>query len=317
MRTVVLKDTDRFSFSSLFPLLFFFLLSVAFFGCKTPPKPEEQKLEEVNPLALLSNESNVYVSVPVQQHKQLCRDIICEEIDSISKDDAEKLVNQLNMLYTGMNIENHIPEIQLAASGSFPSIIVKAILTEKNGWTKNEYVSPSTEEALALKYPNKFSFFTRKDMDNSLSLPSNGIVCFTKNIKPMLDLYAVRPLYEANEVTEWITKQSDDILFYIKKPGKYVTDIIPLPIMKGCTSIYGRIKNYKSKKYPDSYTGDYIFECSITLSNSRMMKPMIAMLTLASGLMPATVTQRDATTIDITEVELSESDILKLFKASK
>ena len=308
MRTAGTKE--KLSFNSLFLLLFFFLLCISFYGCKTAPK--KPQFPEVNPLALLSTDSGIYVSVPVQKHQQLTQDLLCAEVQTLSKDDAKKIVERINILYGGVLLSKKGARIELTAEGSFPQIGLNLVLTEKNGWQKSGYTAPSDEQALALEYPNQFDLYARTDTPFKVAFPSENILCTGQNLEPLLNQYALRPtLDEKSEMVKWVSAPSDDILFFITKPGQYLMSLIGQPIPVNCNTVTGRVTPLVAKDGKVSVE-KYNLTLTIQIVDPRAMTAMLSMMKLAVGLMDGTVRQIDSMNVEVSNIEISEQQIISL-----
>ena len=307
-----MKDKQMHKNATYFLVLSFFILTATnFFSCRSTPTEEE--LPEINPLSLLDDQSSVYVSIPVQKHITFVADILVAQMNSLSQDDAKKIAGQITMMYGGISTVKDRKRIQLAAEGSFPNIAIKTVFKEKNGWTKFDYEAPSTEQCLALNYPNSFSYYTRTDTDLQLSFPSTNIICVSRNVPPLLDQYALRPDCVMNPQNKWISQQTDDVLFYITKPGQYLRGLIGQPIEIGCDSVQGKIVYIPSKKDATIYTGIYELSFDVTVINTKAQKVLYKLLTLSLGMTDAVITIKDEKTISVTQMTISEKEILNLF----
>lgn len=296
-------------------LLFLILCMVALFaGCKSAPVAEQKKsLPEVHPLALLDDESSIYIRVPVQHHIELTADILSAEVENLSADDAKTIAQQINLLFAGLGTVKDRSRIQLAANGSFPAIALQTVLTKKNGWNRQEYVAQSNEESLALDYPHTFYYFLREDTVFQIAFPSERIFCTGQQVFPLLEKYAVRPSYAETDITRWITKESDHILFYITKPGQYLRNLIGQPVSIGCKSIYGSLIYVPYKKVPETYSGNYSLSFTLQLTDARAMKAMLSLLRLAMGMMGGSVSQIDDMSIELSDIPITEKQIMDLF----
>lgn len=306
-----MKDKQMHKNATYFLVLSFFIaLSFCTIGCKSTPKEE---LPEVHPLALLDEQSSVYVSIPVQKHTQFVADILTSEMTNISKQDALKVANQLEILYAGISTVKDRKRIQIASVGSFPKIALKTILKEKNGWNKNEYTAPSNPECIAMHYPNEFTFYTRTDTDFELCFPSEKMITVSRAVSPLLDQYALRPTYVENDQNKWIAQQSEDVLFFITKPGQYLRGLIGQPIEIGCDFIKGKIVYVPNKKDASAYSGNYKLTFDVRATNGRARKILFNLLSLSLGMTDADVVITDENTVTVNELSITEKEILSLF----
>lgn len=311
-RTAVNKNSYKIN-RLFFILLPFIFLQLFFFSCKTTEV--KGQLSEVDPLSLLDNDRSVYVSVPVKKHLQITSDILCSEVENLTTENAKKLAERIDILYAGLATVQDRSSVQLAAKGSFPQLALKAFLTQKNGWSKQNYEAKPTEETLSLNYPYSFDYYLRNETEFQISFPSERILCVAQKIYPLLDKYALREEPIASDANSWITQESDDILFYITRPGQYLRNLIGQPISIGCDSISGKVVYVPSEK--DGYTGNYLLSFNVSLSEKRAMKSMLLLLDLSMRMMDGEVVQVDDSNIMLKNIPVNEKQIIELFTRDK
>lgn len=313
-RTAVNKNNYKIK-RLFFILLPFFFLSLFFYSCKTPVVKEE--FNEVDPISLLDIDKSVYVSVPVENYLDLTSNILSAKIDNLSVEDAKQMAQRIDFLYAALATVKDRSSMQIAATGSFPSIALKTVMTEKNGWNKQNYVSPSSEEALSKNYPNKFDYYLRNDTDLQISFPSKNIFCASQNVFPLLDKYSLRQERQATNANNWISQESNDILFYITRPGQYLRSLIGQAVTIDCDCIYGSIVYVPSKADSKEYTGNYNLNFNVTLIEKKAMKGMMLLLDLSLRMMGGEIYQYDDSTISIKNIPVTERQIVNLFTREK
>ncbi len=269
-------------------------------SCKSTPAP----LPEVDPLSVLEEDSSIYAYVPVQNHKKLTKDVIYATVSGVTEKDAERIVEHVESLYAGLGTVKDRSRLQIVACGSIPQIAVNAVFKKKNGWEKTEYDAATTEENTLLGYPNKFSFYTRLDTDFELSFPSEKMFCASRAVMPLLDRYSLRQKLSETPYSDWIKQETEDILFYITKPGQYLRSMIGMNV-NGCDAVFGKVIAEKDDNYS--------LEFYVHLSNEKAMRFFVSALSLSFGMMGGTVEQVDSLTVKMSGVEFSENKIIELF----
>lgn len=296
-------------------LMFSFLLFVPFFNsCKSGPKVSD--FPEVDPLALLQEDSSIYVRVPVASHKELVKSILLSEIPFISEGDASKLIKQVDLLYAGLGTVKDRSRLEIAASGDFPSFARNFIFTKKNGWKKSVYNAYSTEESKAFGYPNVFDVHSSDSSSFDISFPSSGIILLSQNVFPGLDNYAQRCEVKDSFCNNWLLEGGEDISFFIGKPGLYLTKMIGSAVTITCESVYGKLvkipeEKVKGKNNVLSYEME--FYVRLNQSQSKAMTMLSSLLNLALRQMDGHVEQSDVLTLKITGMTVSEREIIDLF----
>ena len=296
MRKRKIVGENRFKFISI---LFLFLPLV--FSCSSRPNKD---LPEVHPLSLLSEDSSIYVFVPVQNHTELTTEILLAEIPSLSKNDAQLLVSRIGSLYAGLGTVKDLSRLEIASYGNFPSVAQKAVLTKKNGWSKQSYQAVSSDEALENGFPNSFDYYVRQDTDFMLSFPSDSVVCTARKLFPLLEKYAIRSNSLETPYADFLTQESEDILFYITRPGQYLRNLIGLTI-NGSDAVYGKMIPAKN--------GDYELSFCVHITTTKAMRAFTAALELSFGMLGGTIKKVDDLTIEISGIAVSKNQIINLF----
>lgn len=270
-------------------------------------------LPEVNPLSLLSDDSSIYIRVPVRFHQELTASILQAEEPALSEKAAQQVVSRINLLYAGLATVKDRSRVQIAAQGSYPPVALKVALSKKNGWNRQQYVALSSPEALSLNFPNTFDYYMHEGSEFELSFPSAEMFVTAKKVHPLLEQYALRAEPADTEYNRWLSQQSDDILFYITRPGQYLRNLIGQSVSIGCDAIYGSLQYAPGKDSPDSYSGIYTMSFNIALASESAMRPMKALLTLSMAMMDVEVSQVDSRTLRLSGFRVSRQQIEALF----
>ena len=285
-------------------------------ACKTTPKEEQEPVKEaepkessdviaptdLNPIALLSNDSSIYARLPAQKHRELVKDILREEIPNIQDGDLDLISGRLGIVWTGQGTVKDRSRTELVATGSIPSIALSSSLTKAKGWTKTKYTAKSTKEALALGYGNEFRYYGHPDTVFKISLMYKDLLGLAGNIEPLLDRCAVHAELEAGKRSDWISQESDDILFFITRPGQYLRNMIGDTINISTDYIYGNLRSTAS--------GDYMMTMNMHISEPKTIPALKSMLTLAFGLTGGTVAQTDNETLCVSGFPLTRKQIV-------
>ncbi|MBP5157762.1 MAG: hypothetical protein ILP18_07830 [Treponema sp.] len=278
--------------------------------CKSTPKELVESDEEVdyvaptdlNPIALLSGDSSIYARLPAQKHKELVKEILVEEIPNIQPGDIELITSRLGIVWTGQGTVEDRSRTELIATGNIPSIALSGSLTKAKGWSRTKYTAESTKKALALGYENEFRYYSHPDTSFKISLMYKDLLGLAGNIEPLLDRCAVHQEMEDNLRCKWISQESDDILFFITRPGQYLRNMIGSAINISTDYIYGNLRATPS--------GDYNMTMNMHISDARTIPALKSMLNLAFGLTGGTVSQADGETLVVSGVPLSRKQIV-------
>lgn len=276
----------------------FFVVPFLFSGCATKSK----SVPKISTLALLSQDSDLYIAVPVKYHKNLVSDLISSET-GLSKKDAATIAGRISVLYGGIGNSVDSGRLELAAEGSFPSVAVDIALNKNDGWIKKNYTAKSNPEALAYGYPNDFKYYQNGGLEYKVSFPTSKELLVSKRILPLLENYAVR--YDAsvlpyNDFVNFEVNTTQDILFYSENPVRLVSSVLGDFASNWFVAAHGKL----SKKSESEYK----LTCSLSLADKN--RKTIVMSLLAIGGIP--VREIDSTTIEISDIVLAESKIKDL-----
>ena len=261
-------------------------------------------LPGLEPLSLLGGDSSIYVSVPVAAHAELAAHLLQAELPPLSSKDADLLVSHLDMLYAGLGTVDNLGRLELAASGNFPPVAIKSLLTAKNGWSRETFHAGSSPEALAAGYPATFDTFVSEEAGFAVSFPSPGVLCAAPDVRPLLEHAALRSPAPEKPYAGWVGQDSEDILFYIARPGQYLRNLIGLTV-NGCDAVYGQMAKRAAGQY------ELAFAAHITAA--RAVPAFVAALELSLGMMGCSIRQLDNQTIQISGIPVGEQQLIDLF----
>lgn len=243
------------------------------------------------------------MSVPVKEHRELVVNIICSMMDGMKEENAAQICDRTEILYSGLGTVKDRSHIETASWTSVPKFAVGSIMTKKNGFEK---VSVTFDEGTVTKYMSETSGF-------EVAFPSTKILCFSKNLDPMLHKFVRQEEIVDTEYNRWINKDSKDILFYITRPGQYLRNLIGQSISIGTDKIYGSLAYKPDPKHPGQYSGLYDLSFYIHLTNRKAATALRALLTLSFAMTGGFVDQPDPETLHLSGVEVSDKQIKDLF----
>lgn len=282
-----------------------------------PEQKEEKKVEkskeeaaeveaptDLNPIALLSDDSSIYARVPADKHKSLIKEVLIEEIPNIQEGDIELITSRLGIVWTGQGTVEDRSRMEIVATGSIPSIALSSSLTKAKGWTKTKYTANTTQKALDFGYGNEFRYYGHPDTNFKICLMYKNLLGLAGNIEPMLDRCAVHQELEEGNRSEWISQESDDILFFITRPGQYLRNMVGKTINISTDYIYGSLQATSSD--------DYKMTMNIHITEPRTIPALKSMLSLAFGLTGGTVTQTGKEILTVSGVPLSQKQVVNV-----
>lgn len=287
-------------------VVFSALLFVFLAGCKTTkveePVPVEPEVQ-IHPLALLSDDLSIYMSVPVKQHKDLVVKILCAVMDGLSESSASSICDRTKILYSGLGTVKDRSHLETSAFASIPKIAVDAMMTKKNGFEKE---TVHFENSNLTKYYNETSGY-------EFAFPTSNILCLSQHVTPLLEKFDSRNEVADTPYNKWIIQESNDILFYITRPGQYLRSLIGQSINVSTDYIYGSLKYIENKKDPGQYSGKYNLSFYIHLTNKKAVTVLNALLSLSFKMMGGIVNQTDDFTLYLSNVEVTDRQIKDLF----
>ncbi len=178
-----------------------FVAMAIFFDFAAISCKSTSEIAKVEPIQLLSADSDAYFSIPVQPNFEFSKKLVKSFADkSISENDVVRILERVDTIFAGTNLSG--TKFELSASGNFPVALSKFFLTEKNGWKKHKFSSYSYNEHL--------------DSSFSLSFISSDLVCIASSAdateKQLSKCDAIRSGENVQNV-EFETSPSD-ITFY-------------------------------------------------------------------------------------------------------
>lgn len=278
------------------------LMMVLLFGCKTA-KVEEPAETDVHPLALLSEDLSIYMSVPVKEHEPLVTKIVCSIMDGITEENAKAICERTDVLYSGLGTLKDRSHLETASLTSVPKIAVSSIMTKKNGFEKN---TVSFGEKTLVKYNSEKSPF-------EVAFPSTKLLCFSQSIDPLLERFANEEDVKDTDYNQWVGQSSKDILFYITRPGQYLRSLIGQTVNVGVDHIYGNSKYKPDPKKPGQYSGRYTLNFYMHLSNKKAANALRALLSLSFSMLGGQVDQPNPDTLYLSEIEVTDKQLIDLF----
>ncbi len=280
-------------------------------SCKTTPKNTEGVVTdggdyvaptELNPIALLSDGYSVYARLPAQHHLALTKEILREEIPNIQDGDVNLISNRLDIVWAAQGTEEDRSKTELIASGSIPSIALSGSLTKSRGWTKTKYSAPTTSKAKTLGYNNQFVYFGHPDTEFKISLLYKDLLGLAADIAPLLDRAAVHEVLAKNARNEWISRESEDILFFITRPQQYLHNLLGDTLTIPTDYIWGSLKYLSDEEYD--------MMMFMHISSPKTMPALRSMLTLAFAFLGGRVEQTDEETLVVTGVPVTQRQIV-------
>lgn len=270
---------------------------LSFESCKTPPQENE-----IDPLSLLSPDGAIYLYVPVQSHSEFCKKTVAA-LTGASDSDSASIVKRIDDLYITTKNQN---SLEVAASGAFPSTLVKFALTEKKGWKQNNY--------------STFSYFEHLSKIQ-LALPSSSVACISYDVKTQLDRFekSAGAVYEPSdggfipeefnpECYKYLTiGGNDEIRFFSASPQSFFKIFFNANVKLGVRAIYGVMTSIAGK------TGEFGVKIILDMEDSKTVKAAIRILQLALFGTPAKIVQTGVSQITITDYSLTWNEILSLF----
>jgi len=232
----------------LFSLCAFVCLFFA--GCKTLSLQNKQ----IDLFTLFDDGADVYLHIPVNEaNKSFVRNLVNSWTDDINESDLNNMLNRTEEIAAaffiewGANLKSTV-KFQLASRGKYPSLLINAGLTKKNGWTD---VSEKAADMI----------LNRKRHSNNIELASpdnNHLFISNKNVLSMQKkyfLYLIAPV----STLDWpslpgentalpVRTLMDDaelVSVYMPTAGSLLPKMVGSPIELGIKYAAGTLKSYK------------------------------------------------------------------------
>lgn len=268
---------------------FFTAASLFFAGCASASMENS-----VEPAELLSGEGAVYMVVPVQPNEKFVRQAV-RKISGCSEKDADKIVSCASNIYISVGLDG---SAELAADGDFPSRLISLALTEKKGWTKNQF--------------NGYKYYSGRNSPYSISLPSAKIAVASKNIESMLNRFddcANNDFHTVSTDEEiYSFLKSGGIRIFAPVPESFIRAFFGVNISSPVRSISGTLKDLKEEK------DEFGLKIDVKMNEPKTVKAAMAALKFALFPVPAKIVQSGSDTISITDITLGYDDLLKFLK---
>ncbi len=273
-------------------LAFVCLCSILLFSCKS------SNVEQitVDPLSLLDDDFSIYISVPTTSNQELVSKILQSRISGLSEKDALSITSRTNVLYAGLGTVQDRAKLQSVIETSIPHFMLSSSLTKKNGWT--------------LVKSDSFEWWEHTSDSFELAMPTTNLLCAAQDVKPMLEKLEENTEASKTKWRDWICEESDDLRFYITRPGQYLRSLIGQPINIGTDSIYGSF-SYLRESEKDG--GLYELSFNIHLLEKRSVVALRALLGLSFAMAGGSVEQVDEFTLKISGIEIATNQIVALF----
>ncbi len=252
-------------------------------------------------LAVLDQDSSLYVAVPVKYHTELVSSLISKNT-GLASNTASTIAGRIENLYLGIGCPDDSSRIQIAADGSFPSFAVGMALSKGNGWSKKTYTAESTE-ALDAGWPNSFPYYTGTSFPYKISFPTQKEMVVAKKIGPMLENYASRldsTLLDYYSFVNLDGNTTRDILFYAGDPSRFAAGLISEMAATWFVSADGKISRLQS--------GDYSLSARLHFADRNRKKVVVALMSLAG----IPVNDVDETAVFVSNIKVSKKQIESL-----
>lgn len=266
--------------------------SLFFAGCASAPVENP-----VDPAELLGGDGAIYMVVPVQPNEEFVK-LAVRKISGCSEKDAEKITSRTDDIYISVGLDGNA---ELSADGDFPSRMISLALTEKKGWTKNQF--------------NEYKYYSSGISPYSISLPSSKIAVASKNIGPMLSRFddcANNDFHTVSMDEEIYSFLKSDaagsIQVFAPVPKAFIRAFIGANVSFPVQSISGTFTDLKDKK------DEFGLKITVKMNDPKTVRAAVAALKLALFPIPAKVVQSGADTISITDITLGYDDLLKFIK---
>ena len=210
--------------------------------------------ESIDLFTLFDDGADVYLHIPVNEaNKSFVRNLVNAWTDDINESDLNNMLNRTEEIAAaffiewGANLKSTV-KFQLASRGKYPSLLINAGLTKKNGWTD---VSEKAADMI----------LNRKRHSNNIELASpdnNHIFISNKDVLSMQKKYFLS-LISPVSVLDWpslpgentalpVRTLMDDaelVSVYMPTAGSLLPKMVGSSIELGITYAAGTLKSYK------------------------------------------------------------------------
>lgn len=289
-----------------------FVFCMLIFGCKSNAVRQDA-FTNVNPLALLGEDSDIYLFLPVQYHQELTVNVLETFVPGLTGKDALSIAERISDVYAGLSLKNASTlTVELAASGDFPPLGINAVMKEKNGWRKETYSARSSRNSAGADVSRDFTVYKRSGLPFKLSFPSAKTLVLSKNVNKLLERYAVAPAVSHTAPNQWLQQEGQTIQFYVAKPDTYLR-LISKVVSIDCSALYGSVSYKPNTKYPSVYSGEYALSFFMQMPNRYTMPVAHSLLSLTFGALGATVSQTDENTLYVQNLPVTDLQLIDFF----
>ena len=292
-----------------FLLAAIFVAVTLLFSCKSTPESVA-----VDPITLIDRDAALYLFIPVQSHLPLIQTALVS-LSGMDEKDAERIASRTETIYIAEESTKNRQIFQLSAKGSYPQLIAKMALTQKNGWT--------AQVADGLSVP--YTYYKNPQSQIQLSLPSSANAIVSYSIEPQLAQYDAEAKAKTDALVEGTsygglpadfdktvyefltTGNPNEIRFYERKADAFLQNMLGTNLKLPLKSVSGTLANSKAA---GEYDGKLILE--VTDATPAKMKALIAGLKIALFPMPAKIQQTGSSRITITDISLSQKTLVSL-----
>lgn len=262
-----MKQTNKLCLAAVFAALVF-----------TACNSSKLKVPDVPPLALLQEDSLLYVAVPVKLQKNLTVNLIHSIMPSIPQKTIESLAVRCDTLYAGIGNDSDSKRLEVSVKGDFPPLAINNALSEKNGWTRE---LRKYDGGALLPFATSV-YSSEATGDTAIAFPAQSILCVSRAIDTMLNRYAPMP-ETVNQWpgSDWLSDASGGMRFYICRPARAITALKGSPMESLVEAVYGSVTGdgedisvdfFLKVKTPDSSNSSAVTSALITLLRISMMK---------------------------------------------
>ncbi|AEE16950.1 hypothetical protein [Treponema brennaborense] len=232
----------------------------------------------LQPFSLMPENTVLYVQFPAVPNEGAVRAFTDALAPQLAPADIRKVLKRVDTVYAGFDASGNLSS---AVTGSFPSFALGAVFSKKNGWRKIPAASGGGAGA----------YYARPDIPLQFAFPSSSLAFIAADVSAMFaggtepDIGAAIAIDGRAEAVSssygFTHAAADDIRFYIKDPifvmrrlrqSGFVFDF-PLAAVSGTLSFAGLD--------PETGSPAYALTALIELSDSRALRPALAMLGIA------------------------------------
>ena len=267
-------------------------------------------VSEADYLALLPQDADIYLRLPVQDNRELAGRLVSSVSPSMTGEDLQRLTDRFDMIYGAVDGR----KLSAVATGSFPKTALGLVLKEENGWTLTK------DKAI----PVTGRFYQYRGLPLEVAFPNSSTLVAAPKVVPLLESFqrqaasphpAVLP-----EALSRFQEASDG-----RTIDFYVADVTAAlaPFMRDILSINLPIQDMYGSFTPVGDGGGgsegaaqlYSFSGQIGLPDHRALNSALVALNILArtlGLDISASAQEGGTTISISGVMVSQDTLADL-----